>query len=310
MKLKPTPPSIAILVVTLIVILGSLVSVPKYRFLAQSCNTGEQTHIVSNGENLFRIGLRYGVSYTSIAARNGINDVTRIYTGQSICIPVGGTPNTNTQIITQVIVVTATPTTPTSTTAQTTTVKSGEENWCYSGQPWGYGRCLHPDNPSLQNYWFYAGWCNAQVELGNYTGTLEECLSGAPSSGSSNTTSSGSSSNTTVTTVVTTYNFSLVDDDEEFACTIIYDKDTGTITALAQWEDAYTDQEQVIFFTNLPNFSNQAADIGEDDEQVGITGFTDPHKTFSQASARLKTRETVEDPSMNAATADCARIET
>lgn len=45
------------------------------------------THIVQAGENLFRIGLRYGVPYTQLAAYNGISDVTRIFVGQCIVIP-------------------------------------------------------------------------------------------------------------------------------------------------------------------------------------------------------------------------------
>ncbi|MCA9913023.1 MAG: LysM peptidoglycan-binding domain-containing protein [Anaerolineae bacterium] len=45
------------------------------------------THIVQAGENLFRIGLRYGVPYTQLAAYNGISDPTRIFVGQCIVIP-------------------------------------------------------------------------------------------------------------------------------------------------------------------------------------------------------------------------------
>ncbi|MBI5965064.1 MAG: LysM peptidoglycan-binding domain-containing protein [Chloroflexi bacterium] len=44
-------------------------------------------HIVQAGENLFRIGLRYGVSYSEIARVNQISDPTRIYVGQQLCIP-------------------------------------------------------------------------------------------------------------------------------------------------------------------------------------------------------------------------------
>lgn len=44
-------------------------------------------HIVQPGENLFRIGLRYGVSYSEIARVNQISDPTRISIGQKLCIP-------------------------------------------------------------------------------------------------------------------------------------------------------------------------------------------------------------------------------
>lgn len=48
---------------------------------------GGRVHVVQRGENLFRIGLRYGVSYVAIAQANGINDVNRIFAGQQLVIP-------------------------------------------------------------------------------------------------------------------------------------------------------------------------------------------------------------------------------
>ena len=53
---------------------------------AASCNY-TRTHTVSAGENLFRIGLRYGVPYQTLATCNGIADATRIYVGQQIAVP-------------------------------------------------------------------------------------------------------------------------------------------------------------------------------------------------------------------------------
>ncbi len=46
-----------------------------------------RTHVVQYGENLFRISLQYGVSMYSIAAANGIWDLSRIYAGQVLVIP-------------------------------------------------------------------------------------------------------------------------------------------------------------------------------------------------------------------------------
>ncbi len=46
-----------------------------------------QWHIVQRGENLYRIGLRYGVSYWAIAWANGISNVNHIYAGQVLRIP-------------------------------------------------------------------------------------------------------------------------------------------------------------------------------------------------------------------------------
>ncbi len=50
----------------------------------------EIVHIVQPGENLFRIGLQYGVDAETLAAYNGISDPTVIYVGQKIRIPVSG----------------------------------------------------------------------------------------------------------------------------------------------------------------------------------------------------------------------------
>ena len=47
----------------------------------------EQVHVVQAGENLFRIGLRYGFTPEELAAYNNIPDITRIDVGQIIKIP-------------------------------------------------------------------------------------------------------------------------------------------------------------------------------------------------------------------------------
>jgi LysM repeat protein len=44
-------------------------------------------HIVQPGENLYRIGLRYGVSYMDLATANGISNPNTIYAGQQLIIP-------------------------------------------------------------------------------------------------------------------------------------------------------------------------------------------------------------------------------
>ena len=44
-------------------------------------------HHVAKGENLYRIGLRYGVPDKEIAKANGIRDVTSISVGQRLYIP-------------------------------------------------------------------------------------------------------------------------------------------------------------------------------------------------------------------------------
>jgi len=47
------------------------------------------THVVQPGENLFRIGLKYGVSWTAIMQANGLSSTT-IYAGQTLVIPAAG----------------------------------------------------------------------------------------------------------------------------------------------------------------------------------------------------------------------------
>jgi len=44
-------------------------------------------HPVAQGQNLFRISLRYGVSMSTIVQANGISNPHLIYAGQTLCIP-------------------------------------------------------------------------------------------------------------------------------------------------------------------------------------------------------------------------------
>ncbi len=49
-----------------------------------------RVHVVQRGENLFRIALRYGLSYQALAAANGIVNPNHVYVGQRLRIPGGG----------------------------------------------------------------------------------------------------------------------------------------------------------------------------------------------------------------------------
>ena len=55
-----------------------------------SLPTGQATHVVQRGENLFRIALRYGTTVESVASANGIANPARIYAGQVLIIPSPG----------------------------------------------------------------------------------------------------------------------------------------------------------------------------------------------------------------------------
>ena len=56
--------------------------------------SGERTHVVQPGENLFRISLHYEMSYESVAAANGIINPNLVYIGQRLIIPAEGTTPT------------------------------------------------------------------------------------------------------------------------------------------------------------------------------------------------------------------------
>ncbi|MEA3342211.1 MAG: LysM peptidoglycan-binding domain-containing protein, partial [Chloroflexota bacterium] len=51
---------------------------------------GTVVHVVQRGENLFRIGLHYGVTVDALAAANGLSSASHIYVGQRLVIPTGG----------------------------------------------------------------------------------------------------------------------------------------------------------------------------------------------------------------------------
>jgi hypothetical protein len=53
----------------------------------QTTSSGEIIHIVQPGENLYRIGLRYGFTYQELAAYNGIANPDSLSVGQQIRIP-------------------------------------------------------------------------------------------------------------------------------------------------------------------------------------------------------------------------------
>lgn len=72
---------------TLIIKAGAAAEAPPADDTAPTDAGSEQVHIVQAGENLFRIGLRYGFTPEELAAYNNIPDMTRIEVGQIIKIP-------------------------------------------------------------------------------------------------------------------------------------------------------------------------------------------------------------------------------
>lgn len=62
----------------------------RHAGVEQPARKGGKTHVVRRGENLFRIGQRYGVPAEVIQRANGIRDVTTLSVGQKIWIPPAG----------------------------------------------------------------------------------------------------------------------------------------------------------------------------------------------------------------------------
>jgi LysM repeat protein len=59
-------------------------------FLAPTANAQGQTHVVQRGETLWSIAARYGTTPQAIVNANGLANANRIYAGQRLAIPGGG----------------------------------------------------------------------------------------------------------------------------------------------------------------------------------------------------------------------------
>ena len=66
---------------------GQKLTIPTSGSPAPPPSPGEKTYVVQPGDNLFRIALRYNMSYLYLASYNGISDPSRIYVGQVLRIP-------------------------------------------------------------------------------------------------------------------------------------------------------------------------------------------------------------------------------
>jgi LysM repeat protein len=57
---------------------------------------GSTIHVVQRGENLYRIGLRYGVTVNALVAANRLRNANHVWVGQRLIIPTGGSPSPST----------------------------------------------------------------------------------------------------------------------------------------------------------------------------------------------------------------------
>ncbi len=62
--------------------------------LALAATTCQAQHLVQPGDTLAKIGQRYNVAWTAVAAANNITNPNRIYTGTYLCIPGNNPPTT------------------------------------------------------------------------------------------------------------------------------------------------------------------------------------------------------------------------
>jgi peptidoglycan-N-acetylglucosamine deacetylase len=75
---------------------GQVLTIPGCQGQGSGTGTGtgtgtpsgsEETYVVQAGDNLFRIALKYGITWQELAAYNNITDPTSIYPGQVLKIP-------------------------------------------------------------------------------------------------------------------------------------------------------------------------------------------------------------------------------
>jgi len=69
-----------------------ILTAPTTAVLAQG---GTVTHVVSRGENLYRISLRYGVSIQALMQANGLTNARTVYVGQRLVVPMAGSTVTS-----------------------------------------------------------------------------------------------------------------------------------------------------------------------------------------------------------------------
>lgn len=67
---------------------GQVLNIPGTAVVPISTPALETTYVVRRGDNLYRIGLIYGISWDQIAEANGIVNPNQVYTGQVLKIPV------------------------------------------------------------------------------------------------------------------------------------------------------------------------------------------------------------------------------
>ena len=117
---------------------GQRLVIPTAGSAAATPSASDGTHVVSPGENLYRIALRYGVTVQALAQLNGITNHNHVVVGQTLCIPGNSTVPT---------------TSPPARAATTHTVRSGETLAAiamrYGVTTWALAQANSISNPAL-----------------------------------------------------------------------------------------------------------------------------------------------------------------
>ncbi|MGD2146396.1 MAG: LysM peptidoglycan-binding domain-containing protein [Anaerolineae bacterium] len=75
-----------ILTVVIVLVLTLVIATPAL---------GSTIHTVQRGENLYRIGLRYGVTVNALVAANGLRNANHVWVGQRLVVPTGSSPSSS-----------------------------------------------------------------------------------------------------------------------------------------------------------------------------------------------------------------------
>jgi len=70
-----------------LIMVGQILKLPAAGETVPAPSTGDGHHTVQTGENLFRIALRYGMTFNTLAAANNLSYPYTIYPGQQLVIP-------------------------------------------------------------------------------------------------------------------------------------------------------------------------------------------------------------------------------
>lgn len=76
---------------------GQSLVIPGAQVSSPAAQTTSGQHTVQSGENLYRIGLKYGLTTDELAAANGLSDTSQVYAGQVLTIPEPGSVTANSQ---------------------------------------------------------------------------------------------------------------------------------------------------------------------------------------------------------------------